>query len=167
MRTGGCLCHPSTAEQQRLDRQHLHDDDHPDPTTLFYTHDQLIQLRVSDQMEPVRREQRALAFRGARRQRNQVMKRMILKYRSQKKYRRKWRLHRREKKHKKNTTKTRKLLKKEEKKKEKKKKMPILKLIFQSTYYLHFQKGCFEISTSAHYHPPPPHGDWRKLASNL
>ena len=66
MRTGGCLCHPSTAEQQRLDRQHLHDDDHPDPSTLFYTHDQLIQLRVSDQMEPVRGEQRALAFRGAR-----------------------------------------------------------------------------------------------------
>ena len=85
MRTGGCICHPSTAEQQRLDRQHLHDDDHPDPSTLFYTHDQLIQLRVSDQMEPVRGEQRALAFRGARRQRNQVMKWMILKYRSQNK----------------------------------------------------------------------------------
>ena len=38
--------------------------------------------------------------------------------------------------------------------KKKKKKMPILKLIFQSTYYLHSQKGCFEFSTSAHYHPP-------------
>ena len=54
MRNGGCLCHPTPAEQQRLDRQHQHDGDHPDPTTIFYTQDQLLQLRASDRREPTR-----------------------------------------------------------------------------------------------------------------
>ena len=95
MRNGGCLCHPTPAEQQRLDRQHQHDDDHPDPTTIFYTQDQLLQLRASDRREPTRAEKLALAFRGARLQRNRVLRQLVLKRQTRRQSQKRWRRKRR------------------------------------------------------------------------
>ena len=77
---GGCLCKPTPAEQQRLDKQRQHEEEHPDVESVFNTTDDLALLKKMDREDPIKRRCLNRAYRGAHRQKLVTLRRVYLEW---------------------------------------------------------------------------------------